>query len=940
MSGAEAREKRNDAMKVQPSRHFYTLLTIAIAASLAACGGKNNDDNSVTPDQGMTMADAGVDMTDAGSDDEDLPVVDEDMADMSDMSDMGEEPADRLAIAGLSAPVSAHMDDAGVLFLECATDLDCFAAQGYMHARHRMFAMDLIRRQTRGQIATAVGALGLESDVATRRLMTTRDGTPLEDALYEMASDSTKEAFVAYANGVNAFLDDARNERHGAEFSSEYSFILFNKEIRDWEPEDSVAVYIQLAYQLGEESADDLLRYEALGALGRDQMSDLLTMQTGTTASVFESAGLTPSPNAARPLRIAMPISEQLFEGARKNHGLVKDARAAFASMTSLVFGEKHHAQGSNNWVLEADRTENGFALLANDPHLSLNNPALWYHMGMDSKSKGTGSLHLSGASIPAVPGVLLGHNEKLAWGATTARFDLSDAYIETLNEDGTAVIFNGQEVPLIQKDFTFEVFSGQDETRTFEWVPHHGPIIAKDMDSKTAISVRWVAQESGDDLDFLFELMRAESVAEGSESLKKIRALNQSWVLADTTGAVGWYPHVYLPNRPWASPEIPNWVALPGDGSAEWDGFITGDDLPHAFDPPSGLIVTANADFDGSFTDGDPTNDGHTPWHYRPVQGYRLQRIMDLLAAGESGHTPESMVAIQGDTKMLHAEAIVPALLQVLDEGQDVMLSPEATSVVAALRDWQYECPTGLDGVDPEAAAPTSDAVVLREARGCAAFHVLLTNLVEVVFSDELAAGQGFDFDARENWYILQRPLQLLFTSPESLIRQRAYFDDVSTSGTEEGALDAVVKALTATGQELEKLYDSADSQTWLWGRIHDVTLASFFSNAGIENYNTKGYAMSGGYETVNVAPPNYLGMRDGDYGTRYGASMRLVMEMDPAGPRAWYQLPGGQVHLREDDRYLGLLEDWLSNTPRLFPFTPEEVEANTTTTLTFEVK
>ena len=935
-----AHEKRIHAMKCSPSRHVRALLTIAVAASLAACGGKQNDENNATPapDQGMTMADAGfdmpdtVDMADAG---EDLTVV-EDMADMSDM----EEPNDRLSIAGLSAPVSAHMDDAGVLFLECQTDLDCFAAQGYMHAKHRMFAMDLIRRQTRGQIATAVGTLGLESDIATRRLMTTRDGRPLEEVLYEQASDSTKAAFDAYARGVNAFLDDARNDRHGAEFSSEYDFPLFNKKIRDWEPQDSVAVYIQLAYQLGEESADDLLRYEALGALGRDQMSDLLTMRTGTTASVFESAGLTPSPNATRPLRVARPIASELSDKARESQAVVSDARAAFASMTSFVFGEKHHAQGSNNWVVEPGRTQNGHALLANDPHLSLNNPALWYHMGMDSRTGGSGTLHVSGASIPAVPGVLLGHNEKLAWGATTARFDLSDAYVETLNEDGTAVIFNGQEVALIQKEFTFEVYAGQPQTRTFEWVPHHGPIIAKDVASKTAISVRWVAQESGDDLDFIFELMRAESVAEGSEPLKKIRALNQSWVLADTTGAVGWYPHVYLPNRPWASPELPNWVALPGDGSAEWEGFLTGDDLPHAFDPPSGVIVTANADFDGSFTDGDPTNDGHTPWHYRPVQGYRLQRIIDLLAAGENAHTPESMVAIQGDTRMLHAEAIVPALLQVIDEGQDVMLSPAATSVVAALRDWQYTCPTGLDGIDPKAAAPTNDAVALREARGCAAFHVLITNLVEIVFGDEIDAAPDFDFDARENWYILQRPLQILFTSPESLIRQSAYFDDVSTQQVEETAFDAVTTALDATGAELEALYESADPQDWIWGRIHDVTLASFFSNAGIENYNTKGYAMSGGYETVNVAPPNFLGMREGDYGTRYGASMRLVMEMDPSGPRAWYQLPGGQVHLRDDARYLGLLEDWLSNTQRRFPFTAEEVEANTTMTLTFEAQ
>lgn len=912
------------------------LICLAAAITLAACGKnntENNENNDTTPvDQDMcctadmTSNNGGGDMGEDMSAPEDMP------QDMTSEPDM---PADEtLRIAGLSAPVTIRLDAAGVLFIECATDEDCFAAQGYMHAKHRMFSMDLLRRQTRGKVAAGLGSLALDSDKAFRKIMTTRDGTPLEDAYAAELDDQTRSVLEAYATGVNAFLDDARAERKGAVLSSEYDFPLLSPEIEPWTVQDTIAVYMQLAYQLGETSDEDLFRTEAIETLGADAVSDIFTMRTGTTASVFESAGSN-APTSLKSPGVRRGISPERIQEFRRSKGAIQDARKTLADATSWVLGPPSQAQGSNNWVVGASRTTNGKPLLANDPHLTLNNPAIWYYVVLDAKTNGSGSIHVAGASIPAVPGIVVGHNGSVAWGTTTARLDMSDAYIETLNDDGTAVIFNGTEVPLVQKEYTFEVYRGQPVTEVFEWVPHHGPLISKDLANKRGISVRWVAHEAGDDLNFFVKLMLSQNAAEARTALQKIRTLNQSWVLADTAGEIAWYPHSYIPRRPFGSLETPNWLALPGDGSAEWDGFISGDDIPHVVDPASGYVTTANGDFDGSYTDGDPFNDGHTVWQFYPTQGFRMQRIMDLMDEFGDAHTVDSMLSIQADTMMLYGESLAPELLMTAQDLQDV-LSDDAKTVVEALGNWNYTCPTGLDGSDPDMSPPSNQPLLANEAAGCAVFHVLLTNLAAEIFDDELdAIGE---YDARANWYALQRAVHQIFTAPETMVNGEAYFDDVDTENEVEDRAAIVARALEESADELDSLFGSRDANDWRWGRIHTLALDSFFAMAGINDYNEGPWANDGGFETVDVAPPDRFGNFE-NYSHNYGASLRIVMELDAEdGISTHYQLPGGQVHLRDDPRYLSLVDDWLDNTARVLPYTLGDVEGEADETFVIE--
>lgn len=856
---------------------------------------------------------------------------------------------DAFYIEGLSAPVKVQFDAHGVLHIDCKTNQDCFLAQGYFHADARFFEMDLIRRQTRGELTEVIGAGALSSDVQFRRLNTSADGTPLEEAYLAELSQSTREMLDAYAAGVNSWLENMRAGTQDARLSEEYEHpLLEGVEVRDWEPEDTVALYLQLAYQLGESASEDIVRGEMAARLGPEVAADLFTVKPGIESNILQASG----DSAPNHLKTNLPRSHDL-EAMRRIQQRLKPAQPALAQARelfdrhpSMVFGPKDGQDGSNNWALSPSRTKNGKALLASDPHLTLNSPAIWYMVELDSKTNGEGDLHVAGASIPSVPGVIIGHNEELSWGVTTARMDLADAYIEELNDDGTAVIFNGEEVPLVQKEFTFKFKDGGSGAETFEYVPHHGPILIKDVDKKVAISIRWVLQEPGNDLDFIQDLMRAKSTQEGMDSLGPVRAINQNWVFADREGNIGWNPKVAIPNRPWATADLPNWLPLPGDGSAEWEGYLSAEESPTMYNPPAGFIATANNDMDGSYTDGDATNDGHPPWQTVPAEGYRHKRIVDMIDELGDEHTPETMREIQADTYILHGETIVPHILEIADANADD-LSEKATELVETLRDWEFSCPTGLDGADPKEAQKSSDPVEARESIGCSAYHVMLPYLTRAIFDDELnenpPAGVDENLNLLDNWIQFQTTLLYLFDSPDELHRGEDYFDDIRSAELVETRDDIVVAQLEYTADKLGQIFgaatdtppDELSADDWRWGRIHTVTFQSLLTVGNFSLVEVGPYANDGGYGSVDVANP--IGgekFRD-QFHHPHGASLRMIMEASDEGVVGNFQLPGGQSHHADSPYFNNLIDDWLSDKPRDLLFERADVDANAQQTI-----
>lgn len=831
--------------------------------------------------------------SDAGTSDAGPPPADASPApDAAPPDAAGDEP---LPIPGLSGPVEVNIDDAGILHLSCQTDEDCYAAQGYFHAAHRFFQMDLRRRLVRGRISEIAGKVALEIDATNRLIFSTRDGAPVTQALLDGADDATRAMLTAYTRGVNAWLAHLRAGEHGARTASERNAPFLDKTVLDdWEVQDSVASVLLLIDSLTNRGRMEATIGQAFNALGPEAAADLTSFRPASPSTILPSQAP------------AGPFAPLTLQEAHKQELLA--AEPLLKAYLGLDTGGGASGVGSNNWVV-GPSLAGGKTLLANDPHLGLSNPAIWYIVHLDAKTAGSGELHVAGASFAGLPGVVLGQNEDIAWGATNSSADFTDVYIEQLSADGKGVMLDGKAVPFVEREETFKLANGGDPvTRTLRFVPHHGPVIAgPDPASQRALTLRWTLQDADTDVRFMLALWRSKDVTEARAALRNVTTIGQNWVVIDRQGSFGWFPYNRWPRRPFAK-DYPPVVPLPGTGEAEWGAPIPYEEVPQLLAPAEGFIATANNDYTGAMADGNPLNDAFEIFQWFPAAGFRHERIVDLLQA-KPAHDVASMQAIQADVHSLLGERGTPHLLAVV--AGLTGLSAGAQQVVDALQAWDFECPTGLDGTDPASAKPVADAAVRAAAAGCAAFHVTWDLLFKSTFRDEAEAA-GLP-------PLPSGPLLLHALSDANAFNGRSYWDDVSTPAVTETKEQLVTAALEAAAAFLvDKL--GADPDEWMWGRIHTLTLrADLFSSMGVTAFDAPTRANDGGWYTVDVAAP----LGGGSFAHSAGASMRLVCEASAADPvRCTIELPGGQVHHRDDPHYLSLFEDWLNNKPRPIPF------------------
>lgn len=899
-------------------------LTAAAMLTACNCNGDNNGDNNGGGDAGddMAIADDG-----GGEADADMGMPEEMGGDVGD--DMGMLP-DGVSIPELQGEVTVRFDEHGVLHAECEVDTDCLAVQGYYHASHRFIQMDIQRRFARGRISGLIGNAALGIDVSMRTIMSTRDGQPLEEVLWESTSESTKEMVTAYTRGVNAWLQDYRLGRNDAQLSAEYDLELIeSNEITDWDELDSVASGLILLESLSNRASSDLRRGDDYATLTEDQAFDLLGTMSATQVATMPASGetydrvqtLTRWPDAAE-LRPAI-------ERVRRSRSIVREAYEQLME-TEAFMGIARDGRASNNWALSGSRTTSGNPILANDPHLDLQNPALWYLVNLDARTNGSGDLHIAGVSLPGLPGILLGHNEEIAWGGTVANLDLSDVYLEELTGDGSAVNFDGDTVDIIEVEHEFDVARSNPETRTLRFVPHHGPVLSYDAAAGEAISLRWAGHDARTDLDMFFGLMTASTVDEARTAIRNSTSTNQNWVVADSNGDIGWFPFNAVPERPWASLSVPPWLPLPGDGSAEWGDAIPNDELPQMVNPTNDFIATANTDPFGTGFDGDPTNEPYGYlYNYGEFGGFRMDAIVRRIEDAGDMHTPEISRDMQGDTFLVLRDWVRPPVQETLDSAADP-LSAEAQAVWDEIAGWDGTCPSGIDGRDPMGPKAVEGAAA---SIGCTAFHYLLYALTEAAFADELS-------DARTDHDSLEalRTLVILLNEPSRLQGGEAYWDNTMTDGPPETRESIVTGAIETAASRLAEDFSSTPDD-WRWGRVHTLLLfANVLNNAGFVQYNHGPFAAPGGAFAINVANPRNPSTDQGerDWGFSAGPSMRHVSEFTSDGIVSWWTLPGGQRHFRDSPLYDNLLDDWLAAEHFEMPFRAADVQAAAVETVT----
>ncbi len=890
---------------------YALLLALQGGLLLTGCG-----DDAVDTDAGV---DAGADLgprPDSGRPDSGRPDAGApDSGPTPDAGDAGTMDAtpDELSIPGLSAPAKISFDQHGVTHLGCQTNEDCFAVQGYIHASHRFGQMDLRRRFVRGRLSELFGAIGnavLDVDRQSRSFIATRDGGRLEDVMWLNATDETRRMITAYTRGVNAWIEDLRNNRNGARLTNDWNIGVGL--VADWEELDSVACILSLLENLTNDSSLELALGDVASKVSPEKFADLYGLAPGNTATV-----LPPAPGLAVTDRDGL-------EAIRRAKPRLEDAQRAIhlALANRPAPREPLEGTGSNNWVVAPSQTTDDRALLGNDPHLGMENPSIWYLVSIDTKSNAAGDLRIAGVSFAGLPGIILGQNDDIAWGATTTFFDQADVYLETVTNNGVSVSFEGADVPVTVRQFTFNRTPPlQPVTENFLYVPHHGPMVAVDGQGGTGVSIRWAGHDATTDLNFVLDMMKATSLAEAKAALSSLTTTGQNFVVIDDAGEIGWFPYSLVPIRSWAD-VYPPWLPLPGTGEAEWEGFYPLDQLPQAENPAAGYLATANNDMNGSLRFGRPGVNNRYLQNF-VATGYRQQRILNLLEAGAGAHTLTTMQETQADVFSAVGRDTVPVVLGLAAQAES-LLDTNGQLVRDQLAAWSYECPTGLSSTSPS-SAPNASMETRLESAGCMAYHALVPRLHRAVFADEQAAA-GIGRRARLDSMII------LLLRPEELAAGPVYWDDVSTSSVTETSTETAALVLNDTGAYLVGEF-GADPADWLWGRKHTVTFAPAFGQLFVPNGP---YANDGGLFTVDVANPS--GQFSDNYAHGSGPSMRFACGAGPTtGVDCTIELPGGQRTFTASPYYDNLLPLWLQNDPVPLWYRAADVEREAVEVLEF---
>ena len=558
-------------------------------------------------------------------------------------------------LAGLQQPVKVLLEQDGTAHLTAQTDHDLFLATGYVHAKFRLFQMDLMRRQGEGRLSQIVGKAALDSDRFELQLGLLRTAEAEWNAL--AADDEAHAALLAYAQGVNDRIAEAESMHQ-----LDAMFTLLGYQPRPWSPIDSLVVKGDMTQTLN--FTDTPLVMALLNkSLGADLASEWFPILPPNAQSPYD---LGPYSN-----RSLAPIEAP---------GLVSDAEAASATalldrLEALPPGLIAKGGASNNWAVGGAKSSSGGALLAGDPHLHLTLPAIWFQLTMDSPR-----YHAAGVSIPGTPVVLIGHNEHIAWSLTDAQNQQTFFYQE--HEDSThsgQYLWNGTWRRYQTVNYDVPV-AGAPTQHLAVKLSVHGPVISE---RGQTTSVWWAGNVTSQDLRVLLDIDRSRSWQEFRDALRGWYSPTHNFVYADERGNIGLISAGYYPQVAKGRP----WLPMPGTGEYDIIGTIPFDDIPQAYNPPANVIWSANQ---RQVTKDYPYYIGTASNFFNP--GYRANEIHRVLS--QPGKLSASdMQALQTDTRDYLASEIVPVLLKSLSSEH---LNATEASAVALLNDWDFRMETG----------------------------------------------------------------------------------------------------------------------------------------------------------------------------------------------------------------------------------------------------
>jgi penicillin amidase len=899
-------------------------------------------------------------------------------------------------VANLSGPVDVVRDHNGLVHIWATTAADALRVEGYQIAKDRTAQLELIRRSAEGRTAELLGDADpglIDSDIAMRTIGLGRVGKQMYDAL-DPASEA-KALIDAYADGISQF--NARLQTGDEDLP--HSMIGISKSaFTPWTGADVVAIARFEEWNLAYTADVEIAQTQFVQAA---QHQFAATSRAGFLVDAVRFAPLDPTtaidgfPND--PSHTMSLTLGPAFRSPRPAQHPVPTPRAhAGALAAAQPFAQAVAARrdaigrlgfrGSNDWIVAPSRTATGHAMLANDPHLSLSAPSVFWLVQIDVRDPSPGAdtskeMHVEGTAFPGIPGIILGFNQHIAWGATTADYDVTDVFDEQLTPDGTGVVFRGQNVPFETVREEIAVAGRAPLEYDVLVVPHHGPIVPTIANhavvppnpAQGALSIEWTGSQPTNELDGVITgFARATSVDDFRTAIRDFAVGAQNWVVADDGGNIFYTTQSHVPLRDkraytWDGATftgtLPCFVE-PGDGTAEWTGQVLDEAyVPHVKNPATGYVGTANGDQVGDTLDNDPSNDvlpNGQPIYMACFHdpGFRVGRIHQLIEGLGHPMSLDDMAHIQADARSSLGAKLAPGLVTALEhaiaEAATPGSHPDLTAVVQsprfqaasvqALHDllvqWgsqsDYDTPAGVSLDD---GSLSSDPTETAASEATMVFNAWMMRMPQAVLGDELTAmaqnPPPFDQKIMLAYLLLADPHTL--ATYDATAGDSVLFDDLTTPALETRDERAVTSLLDAVDFLVQTL--GSDRTRWRWGTLHTLRFASLVSLWGALSIPPvgdarfpNGFPRHGDGYNIDVGEPDAmpLTLAGATFGYSQGPTQRFVVDMDPAGPSPRNVLPGGEVWDSASPHFADEAEMWRRNQNHPLWFTHDDVAAN----------
>ncbi|MEO7095821.1 MAG: penicillin acylase family protein, partial [Polyangiales bacterium] len=630
---------------------------------------------------------------------------------------------------------------------------------------------------------------------------------------------------------------------------------------------------------------------------------------------------------------------------------------------------------GSNNFIVMPDKSATGKSLVASDPHLALRAPAIFHMVALHIVGNEQKQLDVAGMAFAGIPGVVLGFNKNIAWGATVTEYDVTDLYRDKIVPDGKTgtVMVGGKPVSVVQVNEQFDYGDGKLESITIESVPGHGIIMPTVVDNRfvardttkpaDVVTYRWTGLEPTGELEAFVALNQAKNVDEAKAAMEPFQVGSQNFVFGDTGGNIFYTTHSWVPVRPksafaWDPAKktgVLPCLVLPGDGNFEWTGKVEDAALPQAKNPTEGYIATANSDQLGNSFDDDPTNDSvYLGCSWDP--GFREARIHERLDALIGAGTKlglDDLAKIQADAKSPLGTRIAPHFVAAIKRAEDartgktpapdldaVLKDPRYTPervqlALSLLEKWgtegNYDTPSATT-VEGDAAPTPAD---ISASQATAIFNASLVPLLGLVFDDEWKAMGNpswgeWPIRALLRFVAKSGTLATADASGESIV-----WDDMATTEVESKD-DRLIRALLAGLAYLDKTLGS-DPDGWRWGKLHTVRFETLVSGTagqlsipaeGDAKFPTGGFPRHGDQYVVDASHYGLGGSSHNfDFTYDSGPAQRFVADMDPSGVKVRNVLPGGNVWIPGSPHFNDEAQMWRKNENAPIAFSPGEV-------------